>query len=129
MKQIKIFDLAIQLLITVGGLTWLFAGRNNHSLFTIYYFLGGWQLLSFFAHLLVKENWLHQVGRKRYFHTLLWTAGLGAVSYLLLLAEIPFILFYLAALLFVSPFFAIWYFIISFRELSAIKNRELIHLK
>ncbi|MBL7724813.1 MAG: hypothetical protein JNK27_11720 [Chitinophagaceae bacterium] len=129
MKQIKIIDLVIQLLITVGGLIWLFAGSNNNSLFYIYFFLGGWQLLSFLAHLLVKENWLHHVERKRYFLTLLWTAGLGLVSYLLLLAEVPFILFYLAALLFVSPFYAIWYFIIGFRELSAIKNRELIHLK
>lgn len=128
MKQIKIFDLSIQLLITIGGLIWLLTGSNN-SLFYIYYFLGGWQLLSFLAHLLVKENWLHQAGRKRYFLTLLWTAGFGIISYLLLLAEVSLILFYMAALLFVTPFYAIWYFIIGFRELSAIKNRELIHLK
>lgn len=129
MKLLKVADLSLQVLITAIGLTWLIITDGGYHFIYIYFVLGGWQVLSFLIHLFSEANWKSNVQRKGYGLTLCWILVIGLVGYLLLLLEVPLILFYLIGLILVSPIMATWYFIISVRELQTIRNRELVHLK
>jgi hypothetical protein len=129
MKLLKLADLLIQLIISTGCIVWGIIKNDLQILLYLYFILGGWQLLSFLAHYVTGANWANRVERKRYARTILWIAIVGAICYLLLLAEFPLIVFYLIAMLIVSPVLACWYFVIGLTECRTIRHRELIHLK
>lgn len=127
MKTIKISDLLIQVALLIAGLINTFWGDENFI--TAYFLVGGWQFLSFIYHWLISYNWIYAEQRKYYGKILLCLAVCGLISLVLIWAEMPIILFYLFVLLIVSPFMAIWYFVISLKELNRMKKNELIHLK
>ena len=127
MKTIKISDISFQVLLLIAGLINTFWGDENF--FMTYFLVGGWQFLSFFYHALLSYNWIYEEQRKYYGKMLLWIVICGLVSYALVWLNMPVILFYLFILLIVTPFMAIWYFIIGLKELNRMKKNELIHLK
>ena len=129
MKHFKIVDIALQLAVTLFFAASGIIQNNFGDFFYWYFVLGGLQLLSFFIHLLRNEGYMNWQDRKRYGQTLLWIIIIGLITLLMTLVEIPLILFYLIALLFVGPVMAIWYFTISVSELNTIRKKELIHLK
>jgi hypothetical protein len=129
MKLLKLTDLVMQLLITTAALLCLIFINDGCGIFYFYFALGGWQVASFVTHLFITESWKSSIDRSNYGKTLFWTALIGLLNYLLLLVQVPLILFYLLALLVISPVMAIWYFLIGFHEWENLKNRELIHLK
>jgi len=129
MKLFKLTDLLIQILITIVCITLGIIKDQMEILIYFYFILGGWQLLSFTTHFVFSASWANWPERKNYGLTILWAAVLGAINYLLMLADVPLMLFFLLAMLVVSPILACWYFIIGLREWKTIRHRELIHLK
>ena len=127
MKYIKLTDLLTQSFLILLVLTLLLSGTDSGTIFQLFYFvLGGWQLASFLIQLCItRESWYLQRQRVLYGKTVAWTVA-GA---LLICTGFPFALLYLWAILFITPLYAIWYLIISFRELQAMRMKELIHLK
>lgn len=129
MKLFKLTDIVTQAGILVGSLVCIMIPQNSYNLFNLYFIMGGWQVLSLLAHSLLGESWLALKDRRSYGKTILWTGIIGILCYLSLSIGLPLIMFYLFALLIVSPMFAIWYFTIGVKEWRSIKNKELIHLK
>ncbi|MEQ1678673.1 MAG: hypothetical protein ABL876_18395 [Chitinophagaceae bacterium] len=129
MKLLKLTDLVMQVAILAGGLAWYILSDNGYGLFFPYFVIGGWQLASFFIHLWFNPAWLCISYRNAYGKTILWAFIIGLLCYMAVFINLPFIFIYLAALLFISPAFAIWYFIIGITEWSTIRNKELVHLK
>lgn len=130
MKRFKILDLSLQVTaLFIPFLISIFRG-NQVRFLDIYFFVGGWQVASFLAHLAMKASWIRQKERNRYGKVIFGTAASGLISLALLYLNIWGVLFcYLFGLLAVTPVFAIWYFYISLQELDTIRQRELIHLK
>lgn len=129
MKLLKLADLVLQLLITISCVVLGIIKDDMQILLYLYFILGGWQLASFLTHFFTGASWANRVERKQYGHTLLWVAIVGVICYLLLLTDLPLIVFYLMAMLIVSPVMACWYFVIGLTEWKTIRHRELIHLK
>lgn len=129
MKLFKLTDLAVQVLILAGGLLYLLLAKHPVSFLFLYYVMGAWQVCSFLIHLLIHDSWVARKDRMQYGKTLGWILVFGLLSLLLLYFELPVVIFFLFALLIISPLLAAWYFIIGMGELQTIKRKELIHLK
>ncbi len=129
MKTYKLADLAAQVVIIIAGLFCVMIKWFDTNFIYLYFLVGGWQVLSFLIHLGMSKSWIHRKDRIIYGKILLGTILAGIISYLLMLYDMPVIIFYLAALLFFSPIAAIWYFNIGLQEWRTIKAKELIHLK
>lgn len=129
MKLLKLTDLVLQLLIAICGIVLGIIKDDIQILMYLYFILGGWQLASYLTHYLTGVSWANRVERSQYGHTVLWVAVVGVLCYLLLLADLPFIAFYLLAMVIISPVMACWYFVIGLTEWRTIRHRELIHLK
>ncbi len=130
MKLLKFSDLFGQVLMLVLGLTLCFLPDNTYWILPPYFLAGGWQLVSFFIHLGLTGSWIRQKERKLYGTVIFWTAIIGLIGCILLhLNSVELLFCYLFALLFVTPGFAIWYFLICWHEYGMIRKRELIHLK
>lgn len=120
MKLFKRIDLWGQLALVAGILVDYFLTGNPG--FGYYLVVGSWQLLSFFIHLFVLDNFYHSPHRRYY--------GIGLVVLAVAgLAFIPAILYYLVGILFVTPLFAGWYWYISYQEIILLNRKEFIHLK
>jgi hypothetical protein len=131
MKFLKLTDLFTQAVLMLTCLVIVFTTGEAETAFILFYFvLGGWQLLSYLIHFLFyEESWYHKKTRNLYGKTLLCTvAGLIASLFLSATRE-PFLLYFLYALLFITPLYAIGYFIIVYRELQTIQRKAFIHLK
>lgn len=128
MKYIKLTDLLTQCFLILLAVVLLLTEPSWSAAFqAFYFFLGGWQLISFLIQLFFsRESWYQQRPRLQYGITICCTIA-GAL--LLGTVGIPFVLIYLWAVVFITPFFAGWYLYISFRELQIIRLKELIHLK
>jgi hypothetical protein len=129
MKTVKIADLTTQLLITICYMVYALVQQELGQFLNWYLVLGGWQLLSFLSHFLTNKGCVNRVERKYYGQTLLWLIIIGLVTLLLSFADVPLIIFYLLAMLVAGPVMAVWYFIITIKELKALRKREFIHLK
>jgi len=128
MKLFKITDLLLQIALLVYSIIYCWL-KTSGSFYTIYFLIGGGQFLSFATHHFLEYSWIHTQHRKWYGQFLLWIIIAGLISLVLLKLNIPLLIFYLFGLLIVSPFLAVWYFIIGLKELSSINKRELVHLK
>jgi hypothetical protein len=129
MKKFKLFDLVMQVLMLLLGFVATSIDSEIFPLLYIYFTVGGWQLISFVIHLFLHESWKATRDRTQYGKTLGWIIGIGIICLLLLLADIPVIIFYLFGLMIASPALAIWYFSICQTEWQILKRKELIHLK
>lgn len=127
MKYIKLTDLLTQCILMLLVLTLLLTGTDTGTIFQLFYFvLGGWQLTSFLIQLCItRDSWYLQRQRSLYGKTVAWTIA-GA---LLVFTGFPLGLLYLWGLIFITPLYAIWYLLISVREMQVIRMKELIHLK
>lgn len=131
MKYTKLTDLVGQgLLLLTTLLLLLLDKEKEHALVLFYFGLGGWQFLSFLIHLFVDpDSGYHEKKRMLYGKALLWTIVGLVVSFILSYSGFPLLFYYLFALLFITPIYALAYLIISFREIQSITRKELIHLK
>lgn len=131
MKYAKLTDLSGQgLLLLTTLLLLLLDSEKEHALVLFYFVFGGWQFLSFLIHLFIDpDSGFHQKNRMIYGKILLWTILGLVVSFILSYSGFPLLFYYLFALLFVTPFYALAYLIISYREYQSIVRKELIHLK
>lgn len=129
MKTFKYADLSGQLLIAPGGLLVLWLSDQEESFIWLYYALGAWQLSSFVIHLFIGQSWVARKSRRQYGITVAGIIILLLLSLLMLMVEMPFLIFVLGALLFIAPVLGAWYFLIGWEELRTIRGKELIHLK
>jgi hypothetical protein len=132
MKTFKIVDLWWQVLALVAAIL-VYVGPNkiaSDGLFVMYFMVGGAQLFSFLIHLFFAEKaWYHKKDRIAYGKVIIWTFLLGLLLWFLLEIIPALTLIFFGASLFVTPFFAIWYFSIGLTELRTMRNKELVHLK
>jgi len=131
MKYIKLTDLLTQATLMLTSLLLLCLDQERQNVFVLFYFiLGGWQFLSFTAHQFAAgESWYHRKHRLIYGKTIgLTFAGFTGLL-LLTFIQVPFLFYYLWAVMFITPLYALGYLIISYRELQTIQRKELIHLK
>lgn len=129
MKLLKITDSVVQVLITLYFIISSLLMHDSGQMMYWYFILGGWQVLSYLLHQFSGWPMLNKKERNNYGSCLGWILFLGLILYLLLLIELPILIFYLFAMLFVGPVMAIWYFTIGYREYVQIRHREFIHLK
>jgi len=128
-KKIKIADLGIQVLLFLTGLAVFLFTNEEQLYFYFYYLLGSWQILSLIIHHIDNRGLQFFQKRRIFGQAIVWVIVTGAVSLLLLILKSPVIIFYLFGLLLFSPFLAIWYMSICYREILQLRKRELIHLK
>lgn len=131
MKYFKLTDLLTQATLILTSLVLLCFDQERHNAFVLFYFiLGGWQLLSFLLQLFYAgESWYHRKYRVLYGKAIAWTFAGIVISLFLMIIEAPLLLFYLMAISYISPLYALGYLILSFREMQTMQRKELIHLK
>ena len=130
MLLFKKIDLWIQSILFVTTLTLMFLNWGEVKyVFYCYFFVGGWQLLSFIIHGLNKNrnNWIVCHDRILYGKNLIWLVVISAICLLLFFTPVIFIYFF--GLLLVTPVYAIHYYWITWKEFNMIKQKNLIHLK
>lgn len=128
MKRLKEIDVTIQILLIAGSFIYGVVIADYRFILG-YFVVGGWQLLSCLLHAVSPYPYLPSPARRSYLLTLLWTFGLGVLSLAVNSFSHGFILLFLFALLFVSPFYAIWYTYICAEETGRMRQRELIQLR
>ncbi|MBI1342325.1 MAG: hypothetical protein GC171_05235 [Terrimonas sp.] len=129
MKKLKLADMLIGTLLilicTIMGLV----KRNGQYIFTAYFIVGGWQLISMIAHLFLKKKYIRIPSRKTYEVILLILLATGLLCFGLAYLDIPIFWYYLYLMLFLPPLLAIFYHFICYKEYQLLAKKELIHLK
>lgn len=97
--------------------------RQNIMMMSFYFMVGAWQVVSTLLHLVFAKEMPLIIQRNNYQKTLLAIAVLGI---LFLFDKEDFGAVLSIALLFISPFLSVWYFILSNKELRNWEARELI---
>lgn len=128
MKTIKLADLLTNLVLILGG-TIYFIQEQGASFMGVYAVVGGWQLLSMFTHILLKDQYTPSVHRRVYQFTILILFLLGLLSLLLGLLDIPLFIFFLYLMVFLPLILAPYYTLICLEEYKTLRRREFIHLK
>ena len=131
MKQLKTkkllqIDISIQVSILILTFFAIVATELGFAFMLFYFLLGGYQLLSFMLHYLFRKK---RNGKTAVYAKLILIALIGLVICILLqsipqLEFIPIFL-YLVILLFLGPFLALYYLIISVIDLQEIKKQLL----
>lgn len=108
MKIFKLADCIIQglLLFFAAALIALFSVRLDETLFSMYFVLGGWQVISMLIHLFVRGP--HKSGLRKLYHILLVLTIVGAIFSL---TDDDFFLTYMAIMLGWTPILALLYFV------------------
>lgn len=122
MILLKKIDLFAQALITGIGILLFLMEKEIRIWYALYLFsIGCWQLVSAFIHLVfrdklgtIKERKLYNFSVIAFFLILIYTIQLDLGGWFLFL---------------VGPCLAVWYFTISFRELTIWEKRRLIQFK
>jgi hypothetical protein len=131
MKQLKTkkllqIDISIQVSILILTFFAIVTSEQGYAFMLFYFVLGGYQLLSFTLHYLIRKK---RNGNTVVYAKLILTAVIGLVI-CILLQSIPQLEFmplflYLVILLFLGPFLALYYLIISVIDLQEIKKQLL----
>lgn len=124
MLLFKKIDLVGQICLIVYAILIALFKRDYELNITSYCMVGGWQVLSYLVHIFVSEHYYPAKQRDHYGYVLFW---LLLVAAFLFIAKGLFLL--VVALLFISPFLAIWYVIICDREIKRLRDKALVHLK
>ncbi|HMR91018.1 MAG TPA: hypothetical protein PKC69_01835 [Chitinophagaceae bacterium] len=119
MKSFKLFDLWIQATITALTVVYILT-TSVENFILLYFFIGGWQVISTLVHLAHKGRYTAAKDRKYYQNALFVTVILAVVS-------LPFWIFFGFALLFVSPFMAVWYWSICYHEKNLLFSKDNIN--
>jgi len=122
MKTFKKIDCIVQLLLFALAFVFYLLGArhplfSNDQFFSLYFIIGGWQLVSFLVHAL-KPVYNKKVPRRVYLFLLLLVIIGAAISW----GNDMFRFFYI--LLFVSPAMAVYYLIVCGIETKAIKEKQ-----
>ncbi len=121
MKTYKLIDFitgtVLVIFFTVAGILY-----NDDRFIYGYFITGGWQLISMFIHLALRDHYIRTSGRKIYEKILFWLLITGILT-------IPLFILYLYLLLFISPFLAVYYQLMSYDEYKLMARRAFIHLK
>ncbi len=131
MKQLKTkkllqIDISIQVSILILTFFAIVTTELGYAFILFYFVLGGYQLLSFTLHYLLRKK---RKGKTAVYANIILTALIGLVICVLLqsIPQLEFmpIFFYLVMLLFLGPFLAIYYLIISVLDIQEIKKQLL----
>jgi hypothetical protein len=131
MKQLKTkkllqIDISIQVSILILTFFAIVTSEQGFAFMLFYFVLGGYQLLSFTLHYLLRKN---RNGKTAVYANLILTAFIGLVICILLqfMLQLEFmpIFLYLIILLFLGPCLALYYLIISVIDLQEIKKQLL----
>lgn len=131
MKQLKTkkllqIDISIQVVILILTFFAIVATELGYAFMLFYFVLGGYQLLSFALHYLIRKK---RNGNTAVYAKLIFTVVIGFVICILLqfIPQLEFmpIFLYLVILLFLGPFLALYYLIISVIDLQEIKKQLL----
>lgn len=131
MKQLKTkkllqIDISIQVSILIFTFFAILASELGYAFMLFYFVLGGYQLLSFALHYLIRKK---RNGNTAVYTKLIFTVVIGFVICILLqfIPQLEFmpIFLYLVILLFLGPFLALYYLIISVIDLQEIKKQLL----
>lgn len=128
MKTIKLADLVTNLVLILGG-TFYYIQQRGTSFMWIYSVVGGWQILSMFTHILLKDQYTPSSHRRIYQFTILVLFLLGLLSLLLGVWDVPLFIFYLYLMVFLPLILAPYYTLICLEEFKTLRRREFIHLK
>lgn len=135
MRTFKMIDLRLQAGLIIGGIIYAIAGLSNSGIHPIYSYIvvGSWQVISYCIHYFFFMPTIFQSERIQYGKIVLAILIIGSVLLIPVLFQlsmtVPFLFVYLIALLIISPFLAIYYLVICWKEYRLIIKRELIHLK
>lgn len=131
MKQLKTkkllqIDISVQVSILIFTFFAIVANELGYAFMLFYFVLGGYQLLSFALHYLIRKK---RNGNTAVYAKLIFTLVIGFVICILLqfIPQLEFmpIFLYLVILLFLGPFLALYYLIISVIDLQEIKKQLL----
>ena len=131
MKQLKTkkllqIDISIQVSILIFTFFAIVATELGYAFMLFYFVLGGYQMLSFALHYLIRKK---RNGNTAVYTKLIFTVVIGFVICILLqfIPQLEFmpIFLYLVILLFLGPFLALYYLIISVIDLQEIKKQLL----
>lgn len=131
MKQLKTkkllqIDISVQVSILIFTFFAIVANELGYAFMLFYFVLGGYQLLSFALHYLIRKK---RNGNTAVYAKLIFTVVIGFVICILLqfIPQLEFmpIFLYLVILLFLGPFLALYYLIISVIDLQEIKKQLL----
>ncbi len=122
MKLYKELDLWIQVVLILVCTIYPLIDRS--FLFSSYFIVGGWQLISSLVHEFLRKLYFPAHNRRYYYRTLFWLLVAGILCWLT-----PLILLYGMLLLIISPLLAIWYLHICYTETRVLKHKSLTHLK
>ena len=131
MKQLKTkkllqIDISIQVSILILTFFAIVATELGYAFMLFYFVLGGYQLLSFALHYLIRKK---RNGNTAVYAKLIFTVVIGLVICILLQSIPQFefmpLFLYLVILLFLGPFLALYYLIISVIDLQEIKKQLL----
>jgi hypothetical protein len=132
MKTYKWFDFYMQLLMIPAGFVFGFLANRPEMFFYPYFTVGAWQVISCIIHASIKGYYPVR-GRNSYEKTIIAMLGIGFILIVPLWIGADglagFVIAYLAVMLIVSPFLAIWYAVICYREIMLLENKELSELK
>lgn len=131
MKQLKTkkllqIDISVQVSILIFTFFAIVANELGYAFMLFYFVLGGYQLLSFALHYLIRKK---RNENTAVYAKLIFTVVIGFVICILLqfIPQLEFmpIFLYLVILLFLGPFLALYYLIISVIDLQEIKKQLL----
>lgn len=131
MKTYKFFDFWGNGILLLAIVIYSFIAKNLAYLMYSYLFIGSWQLLSTLIHLVIKRYIYTSPARKKYEIILLVILFHIIVCLGLDMLQLNHPLWYVLALggIFISPFLAVFYIIISYKETYVYNNRPLSILK
>jgi hypothetical protein len=125
-KKILQIDISIQVSILILTFFTILTTELGYAFMLFYFVLGGYQLLSFMLHYLLRKK---RNGNTAVYAKLILTALIGLVICILLQSIPQFefmpLFLYLIILLFLGPFLALYYLIISVIDLQEIKKQLL----
>lgn len=128
MKTIKLADLLTNLVLILGG-TLYYIQQKGDSFMGVYVLVGGWQLLSMFTHIIMKDQYTPSVHRRIYQFAILILFILGMISLFLVIFDSLLILLFLYLMMFIPLVLAPYYTLICLEEYKTLRRREFIHLK
>jgi hypothetical protein len=132
MKTYKLIDLWGNVVILLAIVFYALKTKQIDTLFSLYFYLGAWQLISAIAHLFTQSFYHSNQLRVLYNKALLITIIIIAISFgLAFIDDLTFfILIVVGGLTLVATFImAIFYFIICYKEVYVLSKRPLSVIK
>ena len=135
MKIFKLIDLGVQAILIIAGIIYGISSisRPGRNAIDFYLAVGSWQIISYSIHHFFITPTIYLQDRGYYAKILLVVLIPGIILFIPVLFGVSIIatllILYLMALLLFTPFLAIYYFWICWKEYRLIIKRELIHLK